>query len=126
METQTSKVVLFIRWFARIVSAILTIFILAFAIQQKLNPFGMDSHELTLAVSFAVMWFGFIVAWFREGIGGLLIIAGILSFYLFSFIFSGFLPQGLPLIILITPGVLFIVTWLHDNYFGNGKKLVHA
>ena len=86
----------------------------------------MDSHELTLTISFSVMWLGFIIAWFREGIGGLFIIVGILSFYLFSFIFSGFLPQGLPLFILITPGVLFLVVWLHDKYNGRQKNLVHA
>ncbi|HKJ31162.1 MAG TPA: hypothetical protein VKA34_05005 [Balneolales bacterium] len=122
MEYQNIKPITIIRWLARITAAFFFIFILAFAIEQKVDPFSMGSHELTLTISFSVMWLGFIIAIFREGVGGLLIIAGILSFYLFSFIFSGFLPQGLPLFVLISPGVLFTIVWLHDKY-GNNRSL---
>lgn len=125
MADQSSKAVIIIRWVARVISVILILFILGFAIQQKLNPFTMGSHELILTISFAVMWLGFVIAWFREGLGGFLIIAGILSFYLFSFIFSGFLPQGLPLVILLTPGVLFLIVWLRDKSNSRHPKLAH-
>lgn len=65
------------RWIARIAGTLLVLFLLAFIFGEGPPPFGrMTARENLLALGMGSLLLGLIVAWFREGWGGLLSVLG--------------------------------------------------
>ena len=74
-----------IRWFARILGALLVLFVLLSAIGGIIDPpsqanVKISTQEIPLMIGMIIMLVGIIVAWFREGIGGLLVVGGFIFF----------------------------------------------
>ena len=74
-----------IRWFARILGALLVLFVLLSAIGGILGPpsqatVKISDKEIPLMIGMVFMLVGIVIAWFREGIGGLLIVGGFIFF----------------------------------------------
>lgn len=56
--------------------------------------------------------FGLILAWFREGLGGLITTGCLIAFYLWNVILEGSPPTGPFFFLVAAPGVLFLLVWL--------------
>ncbi len=76
-----------IRWFARILGSLILLFVLFMAIGEGFfmePPPGssgkLNKSDIPLMTGMIVMLVGIGVAWFREGIGGLLMIGGFFPF----------------------------------------------
>ena len=76
-----------VRWFARILGSIVLLLVLSMAIGEGLfmePPPGssgmLKEKDIPLMAGMIIMLAGIVVAWFREGIGGLLMIAGFIPF----------------------------------------------
>ncbi len=52
---------------------------------------------------------GFVIAWWREGLGGALSVASLVGFYIWHVVESGRLPQGPYFLLLSAPGILFLL-----------------
>jgi hypothetical protein len=102
-----------VRWVARFSALALAGLVLFFAIGQGFNPFKLKPTELALTVPFGACWVGFCLGWRWEGWGGLLVVAGVSSFYLVHFAVTGFghFPRGWAVPALAGPGVLFLLCW---------------
>ena len=76
-----------VRWFARILGSLILLFVLLMAIGEGFfmePPPGssgmLTKRDIPLMTGMLVMLVGIVVAWFREGIGGLLMIGGFIPF----------------------------------------------
>ena len=76
-----------IRWFARILGSLVLLLVLLVVIGEGLfmePPPGSSSklkeRDIPLMAGMITMLVGIVVAWFREGIGGLLMIGGFIPF----------------------------------------------
>jgi hypothetical protein len=76
-----------VRWFARILGSLVLLFVLLMVIGEGLfmePPPGssgkLKTRDIPLMAGMITMLVGIVVAWFREGIGGLLMIGGFIPF----------------------------------------------
>jgi hypothetical protein len=76
-----------VRWFARILGSLVLLFVLLMVIGEGLfmeTPPGssgmLKERDIPLMAGMITMLVGIVVAWFREGIGGLLMIGGFIPF----------------------------------------------
>ena len=76
-----------VRWFARISGSLVLVFVLIIAIGEWLfmePPPGssgkLRERDIPLMAGMIIMLAGIVIAWFREGIGGLLMIGGFIPF----------------------------------------------
>lgn len=101
-----------VRWTARTIGIALLALIAAFAIGEGVpNPLqGPPSVKLCHAAMLAML-VGQIVAWRREGIGGLMILGGFALF--------GVVNHGVPLNIVFGPwlltGLLYLICWCRQE-----------
>jgi hypothetical protein len=102
-----------VRWVARILALLMACFILFMAIGEGFNPAKLNGRELLLSAAFFVTWVGLWFGWRWEGLGGLLVVAGMAGFYGLDFALSGFrqLPRGPVFPMLALPGFLFLACW---------------
>jgi len=100
-----------IRWIARIGGTILVIFVMGVAISENksLKLSGLKLSDLVMTISLLVAVLGLLVGWFLEGLGGLLTIAGLLTFSIVNY-YSGGDFAG-EILVLGIPAILFIVYW---------------
>ena len=77
-----------IRWFARILGSLVLLLVLLMAILEGFfmePPPGssgvLKGRDIPLMAGMIIMLVGIVVAWFREGIGGLLMIGGFIPFF---------------------------------------------
>ncbi len=114
MNASVSKVAIFLRWLARAVGLVSVVFFLVYFVS---TGFGFLRDELKLeASSVSFMIFsasvGYIVAWFSELIGGIILVVGggILAIYLMFlggwYGLEGGMIYGLPFLF---PGILFLL-----------------
>jgi hypothetical protein len=54
---------------------------------------------------------GMILAWWREGFGGVITVGSLLVFYVIHFATSGAFPKGWAWLAFATPGFLFLLYW---------------
>ena len=74
---------------------------------------GAGPPPLSLgSVALTIMFAGFIVAWWRDVVGGVLSLVGIGSFYAWNFADAGILPGGWVFPLGFLPGVLQVIAWL--------------
>mgnify|MGYP000876044226 CR=1 FL=1 len=111
MDLTERRITTAIRWTARTIGIALLALIAAFAIGEGVpNPLRGSSSEKLCHVAMLAMLVGQIVAWRREGIGGLVILGG---FTLFAVV-----NHGVPLNIVFGPwlltGVLYLVCWWRE------------
>lgn len=97
-----------VRCAARAMSTAVLLLILAFAIGEEVpNPVTLSLQENLLFAAMLTMMTGLVVAWKREGTGGLLILGG--------WAFFAVVNQGIPLNVVFGPillaGLLFLLCW---------------
>lgn len=104
-----------IRWFARILGALLVLFFVSSVIQGMVDPpvsgtGKMTSQELILMAGMIAMVLGIIIAWFREGLGGLLVVGGFIYFVAVELIQRKQFDAWF-LLAFLAVGVLHLICW---------------
>jgi len=106
-----------LRWIARIWSYIVVAFIVLFVGAHFFESgSGIGSMALEDAIAFTFfpigLTVGLIIAWWKEGLGGIIATGSIIAFHL-AMLYSGGNPDFVLLIeLLAVPGPLFIICWL--------------
>jgi len=112
MATGTITAVV-VRWVARAWSILSILFVLAFFIGEAGSGPGPTAREWVGLSLFPIgVSVGLIVAWFREGLGGILALGCLIAFYVWNLAHSGHLPRGPFFFLVAAPGLLFLVAGL--------------
>ena len=116
-KSPTNTAATVVKWTARLLSLASLGFVLLLAIGEGNNPLhakpGEWARNLALGVCFPYgVCAGMILAWWRQGWGGGITVAGVFAFYAVHFAFSGTLPRGPWLAVLASPGALFLLSSL--------------
>jgi len=104
-----------LRWTARIWSYIVVTFIVLF-VGASLFESGVGSMSSGEAIAFAFfpigLTIGLIIAWWKEGLGGIIATGSIIAFHLIMLIVNSKPDFVLFIELLAVPGPLFIIYWL--------------
>jgi len=100
-----------LRWISRILGLLLVGLFAVFAIGQGFNPFQLGGSEIALMSVLLVALSGMLVAWRRELLGGVMVIAGMVAFYSINFGVSGHWPGQWVFPLCFVPGILAILSW---------------
>ncbi|MBN1385063.1 MAG: hypothetical protein JW983_09310 [Elusimicrobia bacterium] len=103
-----------VKWTARVLSILFIGFVLMFWIGEGGgNPFRLGLRVLIHHLFFPLgVMAGMIIAWKREGLGGLITVVSVIIFYILNFASCGRFPKGPWFAIISSPGLLFIFYWL--------------
>jgi hypothetical protein len=110
-DTIVPNTTLAIRWIARIGGAILIIFVVGAVMSEDkvLKLSGLKTGELVMTLSLLFAVLGLLIGWFWEGLGGLLTIAGLITFSIVNYYSGG--DFAWEIWILSIPAILFIFYW---------------
>ena len=112
---QKNMTVIILRWIARIWSYIVVAFIVLFIGAHLFSSEGIGL-KLDDAIAFAFfpigLTLGLIIAWWKEGLGGIIATGSIIAFHLAMLYFGGNPDFVLLIELLAVPGPLFIICWL--------------
>jgi hypothetical protein len=101
-----------IRWTCRALAAISVGLILAFLVGEGFRPSQVDAGDwLGLLFFPAGICCGMVLAWWREGLGGIITVGSLLMFYVVHYATSGTFPKGWAWLAFSAPGVLFLLSW---------------
>jgi hypothetical protein len=102
-----------VRWTARTLSILSTFVLSLFVFGEPFPVAKIRAVEWLGLMLFPVgVVVGFVVAWWKEGLGGAITIASLLAFYLvFGFLLTGDLNMGWGFFVLASPGFLFLISW---------------
>jgi hypothetical protein len=100
-------------WTARALSVVSTLMLLLFLFGEPFPVTKIRASEwLGLALFPGGIVLGFVVAWWREGLGGIITIGSLLIFYLvFVLLPSGSFSKGGWFFVFAIPGFLFLISW---------------
>jgi len=97
------------RWTARILGSLMVLFILTFVFGEGPPPLlRMTAREQLYALGMSSLFLGLVVAWFREGWGGLMSVLG----WAFLSVLARRPALDLPLSIPAAVGLLHLLCWL--------------
>lgn len=101
------------RWSARILSIASTAMLLLFVFGEKFDASKVTGRQWLAFVFFPLgIIVGFVVAWWKEGLGGGITIASLLIFYLiFVLLLRGDLTRGVWFLVFAIPGFLFLAAY---------------
>jgi hypothetical protein len=88
------------------------------------NPFRMTPIELALAVTFFTAVAGMVVGWRWETAGGVMIVAGMLLFFLVERAAGGSWPRGWVIWTFPLPGILYLAAACFDACHATGRKVL--
>lgn len=119
MGKSISKSAMVILWIARIFGTFLAVYLVFTTVANLIIDYtSWDFIPYVYFAFFIILSIGVIVAWFREKIGGIILIAGAVAGSIFSVIVGLHKPDfdlldfiilaGLPFLIV---GILFLVYW---------------
>ena len=98
-------------WLARIWSLLSIAFLLCIFIGEALSdpaPVVWRTRDIIAMVFFpGGVVLGLIIAWWREGLGGIITISSMVMFYLVLYLFDGRFPRGPYFALVALPGVFF-------------------
>jgi len=101
-----------VRWTARAWSIVTILFVMGFLIGEGFSP---EHFQLVEWLGFLFFPFGIclglIVAWWKEGLGAIIIISSLFAFYLIHFVTTGTFPKGWAWAVFAAPGFLFALCW---------------
>lgn len=113
LAQRDSVVLVLFRWSARILSIASTAMLLLFVFGEKFDTSKVTGRQW-LAFAFFPLGIvvGFVVAWWKEGLGGGITIASLLIFYLiFVLLLRGDLGRGVWFLVFAIPGFLFLAAY---------------
>jgi hypothetical protein len=99
-----------IRWLARVWSIVSLGFMLLMKGGHIVSPTA--ARDLLAVVFFQTgVCAGLVVAWWREGLGGIMTVGSLSAFYLILWAFDGRFPRGPYFALVAGPGALFLLLW---------------
>ena len=104
--------VLIPRWIARVLGLLLVLLVVTIAIGEAISSSTfqpLTTRETLMMRAFVVALSGLVVGWWREGIGGTLVLGGLACFFLVHYLYTGRIITAWVFIGLAVPGVLFLV-----------------
>jgi hypothetical protein len=109
-----SSVTKALHWGARILSLASTFIIVLFFMGERFEISRVAVKEWVGLFLFPVcVIIGFVIAWWNEGLGGVITTASLLAFYLvYGWLLNGSVNQGWAFIVFASPGLLFLLSWL--------------
>ena len=116
MDYTSNRKVKWMRWAARIIGIIVAGFWVLSLIASSIAEFGTPIilEGIILGVLVAINTAGVIIAWRREKVGGIIIVASAVMLSIFAYISAGHnkifavLFSGFPFLI---SGIIFLVSW---------------
>lgn len=101
-----------IRWTARILSVVSIAVVLSFMVGEGFDYTRIKTTEWILFLFFPFgISLGMILAWWREGVGGIITVSSLIMFYVTHLIIAGRFPHGLAFLVFAIPGFLFLLCW---------------
>ncbi|MGZ8842180.1 MAG: DUF7670 domain-containing protein [Pyrinomonadaceae bacterium] len=102
-----------LRWSARVLSIISTTILLLFLFGEKFDVSKVAAREWLALIFFPVgIIVGFVVGWWKEGLGGAITVASLLLFYLvFMLLLHDNLRRGGWFLVFAFPGLLFLAAY---------------
>lgn len=112
--SQSFESMKWIRWTARILSAISLCLILAFIFGEGFNPGKVVFKEWIGLLFFPFgMGVGLLIGWRYELLGGIISVGSLLGFYLiYGLLISGSIAQGWAFLFFAIPGFVFLLSGL--------------
>jgi hypothetical protein len=104
-----------IRWAARILGVLLVGLFFVFAVGQGINPLAMRGTEIVQMSVLLAALTGMLVVWRQELLGGAVVLAGMLAFYVVNFAVSGHWPGGWVFPLCFVPGILALISWASER-----------
>lgn len=101
-----------IKWFARLSSIVSITLMAMMLVGEEFHPSEISRNEWVglLFFPFGVV-IGMVIAWWKEGIGALVTVGSLTSFYLVYGYLLG-RPVGPWFVVFASPGFLFLLHWL--------------
>ncbi len=108
-------------WIARVIGLIASVVAIWFIVSKGLAPENKGNNQIiTINVMMVFLIFGFLIGWFREREGGIIMTFGSIMLYLYlSYLPPTLLPyRYLYILAFMIPGISF----LYLSYLMSGKK----
>jgi hypothetical protein len=103
-----------VRWIARVWAVASVVLVLSFIIAGPSLP-GKPVEWLGFLFFPTGVCFGIMLAWWREGPGGMIAVGSLAAFYMTHLITAGTLPPGWAWILFAAPGFLFLYCWYRSR-----------
>ena len=110
VEGRSRAAGLVVRWVARVWSIATIVLVGLFLVGEPFNPTG--SEWLGLVFFPLGVCAGMVVAWWKEGMGGVVTVASLAAFYAVHWATAGRLPNGWAFLLFSVPGFLFVLSWV--------------
>ncbi|MEW6131220.1 MAG: hypothetical protein AB1757_29595 [Acidobacteriota bacterium] len=109
----SSDIVLWLRWTARIWSVMSVVLLFLFFIGEGIQPAKITPKEWVGLLFFPVgVVIGLMIAWRREGLGGLITVSSLAAFYfIYEWLLSGSFPKGWAFLMFAAPGFIYLLVW---------------
>jgi hypothetical protein len=113
---QTSRLLfLLLRWAARVIGGLIVLLIVALAIGEGMpNPIHQPALVNVSFLALLIMSAGQVVAWWREGLGGLLVLLGFAGFAIAN--------HGIRMNVVFAPMLLSGMAYLICGWFARGDE----
>jgi len=127
MDYTSNRKVKWIRWAARIFGIIVAGFWVLSLVASSIAEFGTPIilEGIILGALVVINTAGVIIAWRREKVGGIIIVAGAMMLSIFAYISAGHnkifavLVSGFPFLI---SGIIFLVSWWMSMKFYSSQN----
>ena len=97
-------------WAARATSVVSTGLLLLFFVGEGFDPSGVTPRQWAGLLFFPLgVVAGMILAWWREGVGGVVTVGSLLAFYAWHVLAGDWVPRGSAFIAFALPGFLFLL-----------------
>src|SRR5262245_52906034 len=125
---ETCPMTLILRWGGRTLGLAGFAFVAWFLVAHLLagegpNPFRMTPRELALGATLFAATAGMVVGWRWEAVGGVMVVAGMLAFFLIQRT-TGSWPQGWVIWSFLLPGVLYLAAAFLDAWHAASREVV--
>jgi len=106
-----------IRWTARIWAIVSVAVVVLLSLGEGIHPAG-PAETAGLFLYPGGICLGMAVAWWKEGVGGMVTVVSLLAFYVLHTLTAGRLPPGWAWLVLAFPGFLFLWCWTRARHAG--------
>ena len=110
----TERLTLAIRWTARAWAVVAMVIIVLLSVGEGVHPNG-PTELVGLILYPGGICLGFVLAWWKEGLGGAVTVVSLVGFYVLYLLTKGSLPPGWAWFSLAVPGFLFLLCWMRSR-----------
>jgi len=106
---KSTKLILVLRWMARLGSLVSLAFLLLFFFGEEMHLSQLTTADILGLLFFPVgVTVGMLLGWRRETLGGAVTVLSLLAFYKVMYAASGRFPDGIWFALFALPGLLFL------------------